>query len=179
MSEKRQAAGRDTLIEADWPVYSLFGLNLSSNFPFVNKLLPGYGEPDLSFHRMEDPIAPARLNREPVYTSPYRDITGLPALFLYRDDGGYLLRGKDTHQDLSHAVQETGEIGIVVVMIPLLLGQVAGEIAHVEGEPIELQQGRQRRLREFLLIHVKEATGHLGVLPSHSALPLHRYPNIP
>jgi len=74
-------------------LYTVFGLNLASDFGFASRLLPASGVPDVVFACV--PVAPPGLAREnptPIYVSPYRTARGESTFFLYRLDTCNLLR---------------------------------------------------------------------------------------
>ena len=82
--------------EADgWPVYSLFGLNLASDFVFANRLLPGQYPRDLLFYCTDTPMDTRLADSPPVYTSPFRNAHGQAILCLYQAGSDYLLRFAD------------------------------------------------------------------------------------
>src|SRR5689334_20983783 len=64
-------------------LHRLFGLDLASDFPFANRLVPGNGPPDLTFTLpVGPPAVPAGL--APVYESSVRGTDGESAACLYR-----------------------------------------------------------------------------------------------
>lgn len=70
----------------------VFGLTLSTDWPFANRLLPGAGEPDLTFACVEQ--APRTLDcarLSPLYSSPFRTEGGESVLHVYRIEEGDLL----------------------------------------------------------------------------------------
>jgi len=75
-----------------WPVYSLFGLSLATDFPFANHLVPGRHPPDLVFHCTDAPLDDCRWQGPPVFISPYRNAAGQPVLLLHRAQDDCLVR---------------------------------------------------------------------------------------
>lgn len=77
----------------DWQKYSLYGLTLSSDFPFTSRLEPAQNNPDLSFNcQLEAPIHVNLSVMTPVYTSWVNTPTGHPIIALYRLDEVDVLR---------------------------------------------------------------------------------------
>lgn len=76
----------------DWSTYSLYGLNLASDFPFASSLAPSTDAPDLTFTCVSS--EPPRTERaELVYASPpYPDETGESEVCLYRSDDCLIVR---------------------------------------------------------------------------------------
>lgn len=64
--------------------FRLFGLTLSTDFAFANRLAPGAGSPDLTFTCVKESPLPGALEQaQPVYASPYRTKDGESQLYLY------------------------------------------------------------------------------------------------
>jgi hypothetical protein len=76
------------------PVYSLYGLNLASDFPFANRLAAGVGEVvDLTFRLADEPPDTGRERDEPIFaSSPQLDGVEESLILVYRRDGYYVLR---------------------------------------------------------------------------------------
>jgi len=71
--------------QSDWQKYSLYGLTLSSDFPFTSRLEPAQNNPDLSFNcQLQPPIHVNLSVITPVYTSWVCTPTGHPIIALYR-----------------------------------------------------------------------------------------------
>ena len=63
--------GRKTLSAGEnWPVYSLYGFKLASDFPFANRLARTTGEPDLTFRLVDAPPIIGWEEGTPAYASP-------------------------------------------------------------------------------------------------------------
>lgn len=91
-SEDSLAAGRDMrLSTGERSVYSIYGLTLTSDFPFANRLTPGSGTPDLTF-TCATPAPLEDLDAEPIYASPPRASDGKSSFFLYRLESCLVLR---------------------------------------------------------------------------------------
>ncbi len=82
-------AGRGALAgDEDWPVYSLYGLNLASDFPFANRLAEGTGEPDLIFRLVDAPPITGWEGAAPAFaSSPELDGVEESLIYVYRQDG--------------------------------------------------------------------------------------------
>ncbi len=66
-------------------VYTVYGINLVSDFPFVSRLIPSAGIPDLSFSAVHASPLPVGWDRaKPLYTSPLRRPDGESITYLYR-----------------------------------------------------------------------------------------------
>lgn len=74
-----------------WGTYNLYGLVLSSDFPFTSPLSPGAGRPDLTFTCASGPPVEGDLP-PPVYVSRLRNARGESNCLFYRLDGLDLLR---------------------------------------------------------------------------------------
>lgn len=74
------------------PVHRIFGLTLSSAFPFAHRLGAGQGGPDLtvSLHLSSPPLPPGHGRR--LYSSPWRDESGESVAHLDRFPGTDILR---------------------------------------------------------------------------------------
>ncbi len=75
-----------------WPVYSLYGLTLASDFPFANRLPEGAGPPDLTFSLADAPPVTGWEERPSVYASPSRLDGGESLIYVYRQDDFHVLR---------------------------------------------------------------------------------------
>lgn len=75
-----------------WPVYSLYGLSLASDFPFASYLGEGAGTSDLTFRITEAPPTTGLTRRPADYVSPLRLDNGSSFLYVYRQDGYLVLR---------------------------------------------------------------------------------------
>ncbi len=77
----------------EWPVYSLFGIHLASDFRFTSRLLPAAAVPDVTFTCLQATgSARAGGNLTPIYASPYRTDGDESAFCVYRADQSDLLR---------------------------------------------------------------------------------------
>ena len=86
--EPGAAAGSGTM-----PVYSLYGLNLASDFPFANNLAEGYGGPDLTFQLVDEPPISGWESDEPVFSSsPKLDGVEESLVRVYRREEYHVLR---------------------------------------------------------------------------------------
>jgi hypothetical protein len=75
------------------PVYSLYGLNLASDFSFVNPLIGGTGAPDLTFSLVDAPPLTGWEDNEPAFASaPELDGVEESMIYVYRQDGYAVLR---------------------------------------------------------------------------------------
>jgi len=84
---------QDTAQSSDWPLYSIFGITLTSDFPFVNRLAKGTTSPDLSFTCIDHPpIPPGWQRTAPSYASPYRTDAGESVVYLHRLEDCDVLR---------------------------------------------------------------------------------------
>ena len=86
--------GRGTLnVGEDWPVYSLYGFKLASNFPFANRLVETTGEPDLTFRSVSVPPIVGWEEDTPAYaSSPQLDGAEESLLSVYRRGSCHILR---------------------------------------------------------------------------------------
>jgi hypothetical protein len=68
-------------------LHSLYGLTLSSNYPFVNRFSPGAGTPDLFFRMVRDPYRQGSWeNTDPIYRT--ETLTkGEPLISIYKPEG--------------------------------------------------------------------------------------------
>src|SRR5918993_1594154 len=78
--------GRKTLSAGEnWPVYSLYGFKLASDFPFANRLARTTGEPDLTFRLLDAPPIIGWEEDTPAYASaPELDGAEESVLKVYR-----------------------------------------------------------------------------------------------
>ena len=68
-----------------WPLYSLFGLTMASDFPFANRLAAGAGSRDVTFTCVPDsPYASGWERNVPAYASPSCIESGESVFYLYR-----------------------------------------------------------------------------------------------
>jgi hypothetical protein len=75
------------------PVYSLYGLNLASDFPFTNQLVAGIGDPDLTFRLVDAPPATGWERDTPAFASlPELDGAEESPIYVYRRAGCDVLR---------------------------------------------------------------------------------------
>lgn len=75
------------LNQGDWQKYSLYGLTLSSDFPFTSRLEPAQSNPDLKFNCQFEPPIHVNLSAiTPVYTSRVSIQTGYPFIAVYSVD---------------------------------------------------------------------------------------------
>jgi hypothetical protein len=75
------------------PVYSLYGLNLASDFSFVNRLMRGTGTPDLTFRLVDAPPRTGWEDNRPAFASaPELDGVEESMIYVYRQDGYDVLR---------------------------------------------------------------------------------------
>ena len=71
--------------KSEWPLYSLFGLTMASDFAFVNRLVPGAGSPDVTFTCVPDaPYAIGWERTVPAYASPSCIDSGKSVFYLFR-----------------------------------------------------------------------------------------------
>ncbi len=73
-------------------MYSIYGLNLSSDFLFANQLSEGVGLPNLSFQVLHTPPVTRWEERPPVYASLAQLDDGQSLVYLYRQDGYEVLQ---------------------------------------------------------------------------------------
>lgn len=79
--------------DGGWPVYSLYGLSLASNFSFSNRLAHGTGTPDVVFTcTVNDPPATGWDVHQPVYSSAAQLVSGQSLLYIYRQRDYYVIR---------------------------------------------------------------------------------------
>ena len=84
---------QDTAKSSAWPLYSIFGITLTSDFPFANRLVKGSGSPRLSFSCVDQPpIPPGWQQTAPAYASPYRTDAGESVVYLHRLEDCDVLR---------------------------------------------------------------------------------------
>ncbi|PKN92371.1 MAG: hypothetical protein CVU44_14630 [Chloroflexi bacterium HGW-Chloroflexi-6] len=96
LAQEFESIRRQALQNA-WPVYQLFGLKMSSDYPFGSRLTQAQGEMELVFTCQETaPIAMAWNELEPVYTSIYRTKNNEPAWFLYQIEEYYVVHYTDS-----------------------------------------------------------------------------------
>lgn len=77
-------------------LYTVFGLNLASDFRFASRVLPATGVPDVVFAYLPaTPPGHALENLTPIYASPHRTDRGESTFYLYRLDTCNLLRFTD------------------------------------------------------------------------------------
>jgi hypothetical protein len=77
----------------DWPVYSLYGFRLASDFPFANRLAKTTGEPDLTFQLVDAAPMIGLEDDTPVYaSSPELDGVEESVLKVYRQGSCHILR---------------------------------------------------------------------------------------
>jgi len=78
------------------PLYSLYGMNIASDFPFANRLARGIGEPDLTFRVMDEPPVTGWEDDAPVFaSSPETDGAEESLIRVYRSDGCHVLSMTD------------------------------------------------------------------------------------
>lgn len=93
MREALQTERGTLSVREDWPVYSLYGLKLASDFPFANRLVETTGEPDLTFRLVDAPPMAGWEADTPAYaSSPELDGTEESLLYVYRRDSYHILR---------------------------------------------------------------------------------------
>ncbi|MFC1879555.1 hypothetical protein ACFLZW_06535, partial [Chloroflexota bacterium] len=88
---------KTSFLHDKWPQYKIFGLNMSSDYPFGDRFPSGHGGTDLIFTCL--PAAPVSIpwdEIEAVYTSIYRTKDNKPAWYLYQFNGFYFIRYTDT-----------------------------------------------------------------------------------
>lgn len=88
-------AKRGSKAAEGWRTYSLYGLNLISDFPFASRLAPGVGLPDLEFACVTSPPFDTCTWERAVlvYASPpYPDEEGESEVLLYRSEGCLIVR---------------------------------------------------------------------------------------
>jgi hypothetical protein len=79
--------------DGGWPVYSLYGLSLASNFSFSNRLAHGTGTLDVVFTcTVNDPPATGWDVHQPVYSSAAQLVSGQSLLYIYRQRDYYVIR---------------------------------------------------------------------------------------
>ena len=84
---------QDFAQSSDWPLYDIFGITLTSDFPFANRLAKGTASPDLSFTCIaQPPIPPGWQQTAPSYASPYRTDAGESIVYLHRLENCDVLR---------------------------------------------------------------------------------------
>jgi hypothetical protein len=75
------------------PVYSLYGLNLASDFVFANRLVRETGAPDLTFRLVDEPPLRGWEDNTPAFaSSPELDGVEESMVYVYRQDGYDVLR---------------------------------------------------------------------------------------
>jgi len=74
------------------PVYSLYGLTVASDFPFVSRLEKGVGTPDLTFRLADGPPVTGWEGYAPVYASASRVDSGESLFYVYRQGDLHVLR---------------------------------------------------------------------------------------
>ena len=80
-------------VRENWPVYSLYGLRLASDFPFANHLKETTGEPDLTFCSVDVPPIVGWEEDTPTFaSSPELDGTDESVLKVYRRGSCHILR---------------------------------------------------------------------------------------
>ena len=88
---------RNEALQNAWPAYQIFGLKMSSDYPFGNRLPHGQGGAEIVFTcRDTAPIPMGWDEMEPAYTSIYRTKTGEPAWYLYRIEEYYIAHYTDS-----------------------------------------------------------------------------------
>lgn len=79
-----------------WRVYSLYGLNVASAFPFATQLMGGDGEPDLTFSVTDTPPATGWEKEAPAFaSSPELDGVEESLVYVYRHGDYDVLRRTD------------------------------------------------------------------------------------
>jgi hypothetical protein len=87
---------RNQALQNAWPVYQIFGLKVTSDFPFGNRLPQGQGGMELVFTCRD--TAPILINWDeivPIYTSVYRTKNNKPVKYLYKQDDFFIIRYTD------------------------------------------------------------------------------------
>jgi hypothetical protein len=93
MRESLQTERDPLSVGEDWPVYSLYGLKLASDFPFANRLVNTTGEPDLTFRLVDAPPVGGWEEDTPAYaSSPELDGAEESLLYVYRRGSYHILR---------------------------------------------------------------------------------------
>jgi hypothetical protein len=93
VSEVLQTKRETARTGQDWPVYSLYGLKLASDFPFANRLAETTGAPDLTFRLVDAPPVAGWEADTPAYaSSPELDGADESLLCVYRRDDFHILR---------------------------------------------------------------------------------------
>lgn len=96
MGDKLRARWATSTAAEDWPVYSLYGFNLASDFPFANRLMRGTGDPDLTFRLTDTPPVSGWKADAPAFaTSPELDGVEESLLYVYSRGGYHVLRCTD------------------------------------------------------------------------------------
>ena len=79
-----------------WPKYHIYGLTLTSNYPFANRLLPSADDPDLRFTCvMEPPISGGLRQSAPSFASSSCTKDGKSLIYLYQNTNYDVLRFTD------------------------------------------------------------------------------------
>jgi len=86
--------GRESLsMGQDWPIYSIYGFKLASDFSFANRLAKTSGEPDLTFRLVDAPPIVGWEEDTPTYaSSPELDGAEESVLKIYRRGNCHILR---------------------------------------------------------------------------------------
>jgi hypothetical protein len=93
MSQATSSEPSSRSLPPGWRTYRLFGLTLSSDFPFANQLTPATGTPDLTFTCTSAPPLPGGWEQvKPSYASPHFTEDGERIAYLYRLDSCDVLR---------------------------------------------------------------------------------------
>lgn len=96
MSDVLKAGLTSVAEDKDLPVYSLYGLNLASDFPFASQLERGVGHPDLTFRLVDAPPVAGWEGDTPSFaSSPQLDGVEESLMYVYRRDGYDVLRFTD------------------------------------------------------------------------------------
>jgi hypothetical protein len=88
-----QAGRRILNVGENWPIYSLYGFRVASDFPFANRLAKATGEPDLIFRLVDAPPIAVWEDDTPAYaSSPELDGAEESVLKVYRRGSCHILR---------------------------------------------------------------------------------------